>query len=113
MARCITDEDVPALPVSHGKVLDLAGQPEATDYTVWYKVIVQYLYNNRVRGDTETSYAKYLGYLDAHDLYPDLKVKTLAESIRKAFAGGTDFAAHVGHHSFWVGLESLPCSEKI
>lgn len=107
IAREITGEDVPYIAVSNEKVLSLAHQPETETYTVWQKVIVQYLYNNWVKGDTETSYAKSLGYLDAHDLYPDLKVKPLKESMQEAYSGGQGFAAHVGNDLFWVGLENL------
>lgn len=111
LAREIIGEDVPCIPVSEEKVLHLAHQPESEDFMVWQKVIVQYLYNNWVKGDTETSYAQYLGYLDAHYLYPELQVKSLAESMREAFAGGDNFAVHVGNESFWIGLEKLLADE--
>ncbi|KNG88567.1 hypothetical protein ANOM_002692 [Aspergillus nomiae NRRL 13137] len=112
LAREITGEAVPYIPVSQEKVVSVAHQPETADFQVWQKVIVQYLYNNWVKGDSETSYAKYLGYLDAHDLYPEFKVKPLSESMREAFSGGEDFAAQVGDDSFWVGLEKLLLEEE-
>ncbi len=36
----------------------------------------QYSYSKYVRGDNRPEYAKYLGYLDARELYPDLKPTT-------------------------------------
>ncbi|KAL4912850.1 hypothetical protein BDW62DRAFT_214667 [Aspergillus aurantiobrunneus] len=69
--------------------------PETANFTAWQKVIVQYLYNNWVKRDTETFYAKYLGYLDAHGL------------MRERFAGGQSFAGQGGNESFWIGLEKL------
>jgi len=33
----------------------------------------QYTYSKYIRGDNTPEYAKYLGYLDARELYPDLK----------------------------------------
>ncbi|KAF5020053.1 hypothetical protein F66182_7934 [Fusarium sp. NRRL 66182] len=36
-----------------------------------------------LRGDNTPEYARYLGYLDAKDLYPDLKSKTLKEYIQE------------------------------
>lgn len=68
---------------------------------------MQYLYNNWCKGDNEASYAKYLGYLDAHHLYPELKVKSLEGSMREAYVGGKGFAVQVGDESFWTGLEGL------
>ncbi|OQE18563.1 hypothetical protein PENSTE_c017G07295 [Penicillium steckii] len=112
LAREITGEDVPYIPVSEKKVLELAHLPETAYSTIWQKVIVQYLYNNWVRGDNEASYAKYLGYLDAHDLYPEIQVKSLKESMQEAFANGQDFADQVGDDSFWLGLEELLCEVK-
>ncbi|KAI9040529.1 uncharacterized protein KD926_008095 [Aspergillus affinis] len=79
---------------------------------IWQKAIVQFLYNNWVKGDNESSYTKYLGYLDAHDLYPDLKVKPLKKSVREAFANGQDFASQVGDDPFWSGLEKLLFEEE-
>ncbi|KAL2843377.1 NAD(P)-binding protein [Aspergillus pseudoustus] len=107
LARDITGEDIPYIPVSKEKVVHLAHQPESEGFTVWQKVIVQYLYNNWVKCDTETSYAQYLGYLDAHDLYPELEVKLLAQSMREAFTGGHNFTAQVGDEPLWIGLERL------
>jgi hypothetical protein len=35
-------------------------------------IALDYAYSKFVRGDNTPEYAKYLGYLDASDLYPDL-----------------------------------------
>ncbi|PYH93033.1 NAD(P)-binding protein, partial [Aspergillus ellipticus CBS 707.79] len=107
LAREVTGEDVPYIPVSKKKGLDLAHKPETEDFMVWQKVIVQYLYNNWAKGDNEASYAKYLGYLDARELYPELEVKSLKESMCDAFAGKQGFATQVGDDGFWIGLENL------
>ncbi|PIG84608.1 hypothetical protein AARAC_010922 [Aspergillus arachidicola] len=95
LAREITGEDVPYMAVTSKQVLDLAHQPETAEFTIWQK------------GGNEASYAKYLGYLEAHDLYAELKVKSLEESMREAYAGGKGFAVQVGDESFWTGLEEL------
>ncbi|KAE8331338.1 hypothetical protein BDV39DRAFT_189762 [Aspergillus sergii] len=86
LAREITGEDVPYRAATSKQVLDLAHQPEMAEFTIWQK---------------------YLGYLDAHDLYPELNVKLLEESMREAYAGGQGFAVQVGDESFWTGLEEL------
>ncbi|KAJ8071882.1 hypothetical protein OCU04_002190 [Sclerotinia nivalis] len=41
----------------------------------------QYSYSKYVRGDNTPEYAKYLGYLDARELYPDLKPTTFKEFV--------------------------------
>ncbi|PLB44274.1 hypothetical protein P170DRAFT_430177 [Aspergillus steynii IBT 23096] len=77
LAHEITGEDVPVIRVTKEQVLDLAHQPEMESFMVWQKVIVQYLYNNWCKGDNEASYAKYLGYLDARELCPELEGNAL------------------------------------
>jgi hypothetical protein len=41
----------------------------------------QYAYSKYVRKDNTPEYAKYLGYLDARELYPDLTPKTFREFV--------------------------------
>lgn len=38
---------------------------------------LQYLNSRYIRGDNSPEYARFLGYLDAKDLYPELKGNTL------------------------------------
>ncbi|KAF5657627.1 isoflavone reductase family [Fusarium heterosporum] len=56
----------------------------------------QYGYTNYVRGDNTPEHAKYLGYLDAKALYPDVKCKSLREFIQEVVAGKRDHHIYVG-----------------
>lgn len=49
--------------------------------------IVQYVHSKYVRGDNQPRYAKYLGYLDARELYPDLKPVSFRESFVEVLEG--------------------------
>lgn len=49
--------------------------------------ILQYHYSKYVRGDNTPEYAKYLGYLDARDLYPDFKPVTYREFLQELLDG--------------------------
>ena len=42
---------------------------------------VQYAYSKYVRRDNTPEYAKYLGYLDARELYTDITPKTLGDFV--------------------------------
>ncbi|KAF4462592.1 isoflavone reductase family [Fusarium albosuccineum] len=53
-------------------------------YKVWN---MQYLYSYGIRGDNNPEYAKYLGYLDATELYPDLKVNKLESFFQEVLDG--------------------------
>ncbi|KAH6666963.1 isoflavone reductase family protein [Halenospora varia] len=44
-------------------------------------MILQYTYSKYVRKDNTPEYAKYLGYLDARELYPDLKPKSFKQFV--------------------------------
>jgi hypothetical protein len=50
-------------------------------------VSLEYAYSKFVRGDNSPEYAKYLGYLDASDLYPDFVPKSF-EAYAKELLGG-------------------------
>lgn len=54
---------------------------------------MQYLHSFDIRGDNTPEYAKYLGYIDATELYPDLK-RTSLESFFKEVLSGTATAAY-------------------
>lgn len=40
-----------------------------------------------IRGDNQPSYAKYLGYLDAKELYPDFKPIAFDDYVKELLAG--------------------------
>ena len=45
-------------------------------------------YSKYVRGDNNPEYAKYLGYLDARELYPDFTPVSFKEFLEDVLAGG-------------------------
>jgi hypothetical protein len=47
----------------------------------------QYLYSKYVRGDNTPEHAKYLGYLDARELYPDIKPRSFKSFFEELVAG--------------------------
>jgi hypothetical protein len=48
---------------------------------------LEYAYSKSVRGDSSPQYAKYLGYLDASDLYPDVVLRSF-EAFTKELLDG-------------------------
>lgn len=42
----------------------------------------EYRYSRYVRGDNQAEYAKYLGFLDARELYPDFKPITFRQFLK-------------------------------
>ncbi|KAL5340501.1 hypothetical protein BJX70DRAFT_109821 [Aspergillus crustosus] len=63
-----------------------AHSPEApmTKVFVW---MVQYIHSKYVRADNRPEYARYLGYLDTRDLYPDVKPVSFREFFEEVLAG--------------------------
>ncbi|KAI5925127.1 NAD(P)-binding protein [Camillea tinctor] len=49
--------------------------------------MAQYKHTQGIRGDNTPEHAKYLGYLDVKELYPDVKVTTLESCIRDMTEG--------------------------
>ncbi|KAL2681188.1 hypothetical protein Neosp_008795 [[Neocosmospora] mangrovei] len=49
--------------------------------------ILQYLRSCGIRGDNNPEYARYLGYLDAKELYPDFKGNTLEKYFQEVLDG--------------------------
>ncbi|KAF4308367.1 putative isoflavone reductase family protein [Botryosphaeria dothidea] len=47
----------------------------------------EYACSKHIRGDNQPAYGKYLGYLDARELYPDLKPITFLEFLKDLQAG--------------------------
>ncbi|KAE9368833.1 NAD(P)-binding protein [Stipitochalara longipes BDJ] len=56
---------------------------------------LEYRYSMYVRGDNDPEYAKYLGYLDARDLYPDFVPRTF-EAYAKELLDGNAVAIYQG-----------------
>lgn len=49
--------------------------------------MAQYKYTLGIRGDNTPEHAKYLGYLDVKELYPDVVVTALEDYIRDSLDG--------------------------
>lgn len=49
----------------------------------------QYMYSWGIRGDNTPACAKYLGYLDVKDLYPDLQASKVKDYIQEVLGGST------------------------
>lgn len=47
----------------------------------------EYEFSKYVRVDNRAVYARYLGYLDARELYPDFKPRTFGEFVRDLMDG--------------------------
>ncbi|KAH8702334.1 isoflavone reductase family protein [Talaromyces proteolyticus] len=58
---------------------------DASKFTL--RIAAEYQLSWGIRGDNVPSYAKYLGYLDAKELYPDFKPITLEEYIQELLSG--------------------------
>ncbi|KAH7121524.1 hypothetical protein EDB81DRAFT_666503 [Dactylonectria macrodidyma] len=52
-------------------------------YKLWN---MQYLHSRGIRGDNTPEYAKYLGYLSARELYPDMKGNTLKQWFQEVLS---------------------------
>lgn len=64
----------------------LAAKPDNWQATLGL-VVAQYLDLLGVRGDCDPEKARYLGYLDFKDLYPDVKGRTAEEMLVDVLAG--------------------------
>jgi hypothetical protein len=65
--------------------------------------VFQYMYSCGVRGDNTPEHAAYLGYLDAKDMYPDLKGRRTLESFYREVLDGT---AQVGFTKLRAAAEA-------
>ncbi|KAH6651271.1 hypothetical protein F5144DRAFT_477670 [Chaetomium tenue] len=64
------------------------GQAEMANPAIMLQVaMAQYKYSLGIRGDNTPEHAKYLGYLDAKELYPDVESTPLEAFIRDAVEG--------------------------
>jgi hypothetical protein len=52
-----------------------------------FLVVPQYIHSKYVRADNRPEYARYLGYLDARELYPDLKPVSFREFFSEVLEG--------------------------
>jgi hypothetical protein len=70
---------------------------------------LEYKYSMYVRGDNDPVYAKYLGYLNASELYPDLVPRSF-EAYAKELLNGKAVAAFQGM-SFepWLVMPNRSC----
>lgn len=59
-------------------------------------VTAQYWYSMAVRGDNVPEKAKYLGYLIAKDLYPDLQGTSISTYLKDLVEGRADAKLYVG-----------------
>ncbi|KAI6443199.1 hypothetical protein MCOR17_011463 [Pyricularia oryzae] len=69
---------------------------------IMQKFILEYAYSRGIRGDNNLDAAKYLGYLDAKELYPDVECTSFQDYIRQLVEGKRDAAMHVGRE---LGLD--------
>jgi len=73
----------------------------------------EYNYSKFIRGDNTPEYAKYLGYLDAGELYPEFRpigwreflVELLEGKIRRPYPEGIDFGKEDGLESYTESLK--------
>ncbi|KAJ7165838.1 hypothetical protein C8R46DRAFT_1096354 [Mycena filopes] len=65
-----------------------ASKADPKNFSTWLQLVKQdYLYNKYVRGDNTPEYAKYLGYLDTKELYPEFRPRTFVEFARELLDG--------------------------
>ncbi|GAB1196479.1 hypothetical protein APSETT444_005750 [Aspergillus pseudonomiae] len=49
--------------------------------------LFQYFFSKAIRGDNQPKYAKYLGYLDARELYPDFEPRSFRSFLKEVLDG--------------------------
>ncbi|KAH8706377.1 hypothetical protein BGZ61DRAFT_493287 [Ilyonectria robusta] len=88
VARIIGDSrTINSLVFAYGEITNQKDVAvERHELELWPQVILEYAYNAWARGDNFPEKAKFLGYLDAKDLWPDLKAQTLEATIKEALA---------------------------
>ncbi|KXJ88140.1 hypothetical protein Micbo1qcDRAFT_166786 [Microdochium bolleyi] len=94
MFERLSGEKIPRPTISTQEVIDsIAKNRElfAKDPTNYQPLVdkgmAEYKYTQAVRGDNTPEHAKYLGYLDATELYPDVKIKTIEDYAREVLSG--------------------------
>ncbi|KAJ7174384.1 isoflavone reductase family protein [Mycena filopes] len=65
-----------------------AHKADPDNFLSWLQLVQQdYNYNKFVRGDNTPEYAKYLGYLDTKELYPEFRPRRFVEFARELLDG--------------------------
>ncbi|KAH7016467.1 uncharacterized protein B0I36DRAFT_436131 [Microdochium trichocladiopsis] len=72
------------------------------------KGMAEYKYSYAVRGDNTPEHAKYLGYLDATELYPDVKIKTVEDYAREVLDGKNLGVVYAGKDNHPMKYMSVP-----
>ncbi|KAF4425276.1 hypothetical protein F53441_14159 [Fusarium austroafricanum] len=68
-----------------------------SDFSLQIQLInIGYKYNWGIRGDNTPDHAKYLGYLDAKELYPDVQCKSIREFSKEVIEGSRSAAPYQG-----------------
>ena len=69
-------------------LLDIADAQASNDASASHKLwSLQYRQSLAIRGDNNPEYARYLGYLDGKELYPDMKGITLGAYFQEVLDG--------------------------
>lgn len=117
MFESLSGEQIPRDPVLSAEALEkiLSSSREAIakdpgDYKALVRVsMAQYKRSCGVRGDNTPQRARYLGYLDATELYPDIRVKQIEDYAREILEGkrtSTVYASNPGLATLlsnWLG----------
>lgn len=61
---------------------------ETVDPRLMQAVSLEYMHSCNVRGDNSPESARYLGFLDAKDLYPDFRPRRYEEFLKEVLEGG-------------------------
>lgn len=83
----VTGEKIPRQYLSNEDVVRELEALKATGEFSPLLMIYGYHYSKYVRGDNTPDNARYLGYLDARELYPDFKPISFAQVIRETWEG--------------------------
>lgn len=101
--EALTSETIPRKYLSQKEAEDIlawAKETLAKDPTnivaIVKQALVSYAYSWAIRGDNTPEHAKYLGYLIAKDLYPDVEAKPINDFIREIVDGTRVAACYVG-----------------
>jgi len=90
----------------HPETLARAAEVGASTDRPYYTSTIQYFNSVFVRGDNQPRKAKFLGYLDAKELYPDFKSVSFEETILRALAVA-DMPVSSRPREFWDEFEAI------
>ncbi|KAJ3542976.1 hypothetical protein NM208_g3809 [Fusarium decemcellulare] len=85
LVESLSGEKVPLTKVTSVQVEKTV---RSRELDLWPQVILEYAYSAWARGDNDPQKADYLGYLDAKELYPDIQVKNIEDTIQQALTDG-------------------------